>query len=135
MVVAALWYAGYPKGEEYLQLHARLAQDQRLRVLLDRILATSPSLDDLPIESKSALYLCWGRFLANGDTAVLERVLAALLRLDNVSPTDRWWLVSGIARHDAAVAWCRSERDGQSADVRESMEWVLRAAEALAAVD
>ena len=58
MVVAALWYAGYPKGEEYLQLHAELAQDENLRALLDRILETTPSLAEMPIQTKSAIYLC-----------------------------------------------------------------------------
>ncbi len=130
MVVAALWYAGYPKGEEYLQMHAELARDENLRALLDRILATSPSLAELPIDSKSALYLCWGRFLATGDEAILRRIFTAIPRLEKLTVRDQWWLACAMARHEMAVNWCRRELAQEPADMRASLELVLAAADA-----
>lgn len=134
MVVAALWYAGFPKGEEYLRLYAEAAEQPRMREKLMRVLEGTPSFDDLPVASRSALHLGWGRFLATGDEGQLRRLFEAMPAIPDLTLRDRWWLACTLAEHEAVVAWCRSELPHQPVEVREGLELVLSAAGALAVV-
>lgn len=135
LIISALWYAGYPKGEAYLQLYAEGSERPRTREILERVLASTPSFDRLAIESQSALYLSWGKFLATGDQALLERIFAAIPTVPRLTLRDRWWFACTLAERPDVIEWCRAELPSQPVEVQETMELVLSAAQAVALAD
>ena len=132
LIISALWYAGYPKGEAYLQLYADTATEEQERALLEKVLSCSPSLETFPIKSTAGLYMGWGVYLATGDEATFRRVFEAIPNITDMTLCDRWWIACTAAEHGNVVTWCQTEMPRQSGDVRDMMELVLSASEAVA---
>ena len=132
LIISALWYAGYPKGEAYLQLYAETATAEQERALLETVLSSSPALESFPIQSTAGLYLAWGVYLATGEERMLRRVFDAIPNLNDMTLRDRWWIACTAAQHENVVAWCKTEIVNQSDDVRDMLELVLSAAQTVA---
>lgn len=135
IVISALWYAGYPKGEAYLRLYADDTKKPKMRKIFERGLSSDSSMDHLVLESKSSLYLGWGMFLATGDEQILRRIFVAIPRIPNLTLRDRWWLACTLVEHDDVIAWCQAELPGQTAEVGDAMDLVLSAAQKVAVSD
>lgn len=135
LIISALWYAGYPKGEAYLQLYADTATEEQERALLEKVLSCAPSLESFPIKSTAGLYMAWGVYLASGEERMLRRVFDAIPNLTDMTWRDRWWIACTAAEHKNVVAWCKSEILHETDDSRDMMELVLSAADALVSVD
>ncbi|WP_324725987.1 hypothetical protein [Actomonas aquatica] len=128
IVVAALWYSEYPKANEWLRLYASAVKNDDLRADLFRIADHPPSWSNQLADSRPALYLQWGRFLATGDEAVLHKIFETMPQVDDLSLRDRWWLACKMAEQDAAISWCLDHWDQQPLEVQANMELVLQAA-------
>lgn len=128
IVVAALWFAEYPKGEEWLRLYASAVADEQLRANLVSMADRPPAWSNFSAECRPALYLEWGRYLATGDEAVLDKIFTAMPRVQSLSLRDRWWLACKMAEQDAAIAWCQTHLERRPIEVRTNMELVLHAA-------
>lgn len=128
LMVAALWYAEYPKANEYVRLFAQFVRSEKLRADLERLADNPPEWDNIPLSSRPGLDLCWGRYLACGDPELLREMFTAIPQVKNLSVKDRWWLACKVAKSDAAIAWCRAHWDSQTVEVRDAMQLVLDAA-------
>ena len=131
IVIAALWYSGNPKGADYLRSYARDC-DPALRASLESMLTTAPSLPNASVMSTSSLNLQWGVFLANGDSAPVRSILAALATNDTATlgRDVRWSLAQNAAQHERVLKICRDELSRQPKEVRESLSAVITDAEA-----
>ncbi|MCF3650398.1 hypothetical protein [Synoicihabitans lomoniglobus] len=108
LLIAALWYAGHPKGESYLDYYAENIVDAEMATRLRTVMTRPVSFEEVEIRSLSSLYLQWGVFLATGDEAVLIDVLAAADTLPDIGIKERWWLACAAAEHRSVVSWCEA---------------------------
>lgn len=127
ILVAALWYSGNPKGADYLRSYARDC-DPSLRTSIDEMINSSASLQNAEVRSLSSMNLQWGVFLANGDTAPVRAILAALGN-SALDQDVRWSLAQNAAQHERVLAICRDELSRQPNAVRETLRAVILDAE------
>jgi hypothetical protein len=127
ILVAALWYSGNPKGAEYLQAYARDCEPS-LRANINTLISSSPSIKNAEVQSISSLNLQWGAFLASGDTAPVQSILAALGNT-TLDRDVRWSLAQNAVQHERVLAICRDELSRQPNAVRETLRAVIIDAE------
>lgn len=127
ILVAALWYAGNPKGAEYLKAHSRDCEPS-LRASINALINSSPSIKDAGVQSISSLNLQWGAFLASGETAPVQSILAALGN-SSLDQDVRWSLAQNAVQHERVLAICRDELSRQPNAVRERLRAVILDAE------
>jgi len=128
ILISALWYSGHPKGADYLRTYSRDCEPE-LRVSLEGILSSRPSVASAPVQSVASLNLQWGAFLATGDTAPVRSILAAL-GSSNLDQDVKWSLAQNAARHERVLDICRDELSRQPNSVRETLRAVIVDAEA-----
>lgn len=131
ILASALWYSGNPKGAKYLRTLARSATPD-LRQEVDALAAGTPKLDAAEVRSVSSLNLQWGVFLATGEKAPVQNILAALGTNDNaqLSQDVRWSLAQNAAQHRRVLAICRDELSRQPNAIRETLRAVINDTEA-----
>jgi hypothetical protein len=127
ILVAALWYSGNPKGADYLRSYARDCEPS-LRASIDTLINSSPSLKNAGVQSISSLNLQWGAFLASGEAAPVQSILAAL-GTANLDQDVRWSLAQNAVQHERVLAICRDELSRQPNAVRETLRAVILDAE------
>lgn len=127
ILVAALWYSGNPKGADYLRSYARDCEPS-LRASIDTLINSSSSLKNAGVQSISSLNLQWGAFLASGETAPVQSILAAL-GTANLDQDVRWSLAQNAVQHERVLAICRDELSRQPNAVRETLRAVILDAE------
>lgn len=130
ILVSALWYSGSEKGAAYLRRFAR-DTNPALRQELMAKLAQKPSLREAEVRSASSLNLQWGVFLATGEKAPVQSILAALATNDNarLSQDVRWSLAQNATQHQRVLAICRDELSRQPNAVRETLRAVINDSE------
>lgn len=129
ILVAALWYSGNPKGVDYLRSYARDSSPALRSQILARV--QQPDLANAEVLSASSLNLQWGVFLATGEKAPVQHILAALATTDNaqLSQSVRWSLAQNAAQHQRVLAICRDELSRQPNAVRETLRAVINESE------
>lgn len=127
ILISALWYSGNPKGADYLRAYARDCEPS-LRTSLNALANTTPSLPNAEVSSVSSLNLQWGAFLANGETAPVRSILAALGNA-NLDQDVRWSLAQNAVQHERVLSICRDELSRQPNAVRETLRAVIHDAE------
>ncbi|HLP26739.1 MAG TPA: hypothetical protein VK477_13745 [Acidobacteriota bacterium] len=129
IVIAAAWASGNPSGvAEFRRIAARSAAD---RDNLNALLAATPDLATAPVLSPSSLNAKWGSFLATGDRAPVQAILAALGNDDRsqFGQDVRWSLARNAAAHDRVLAICKDELVRQPNELRESLKAVIHQVE------
>ncbi|MEO6002208.1 MAG: hypothetical protein ABIZ04_21335 [Opitutus sp.] len=126
ILASALWYSGNPKGVTYLQALARSANPE-LRHEIEGLVARTPDLKSAEVKSVRSLDLQWGVFLATGEKAPVQNILAALGTDNNAkfSQDVRWSVAQNAAQHPRVLAICRDELSRQPNAIRETLRAVI----------
>jgi hypothetical protein len=130
-VVIGVRFAGMPDSRErahqLLQLHAKLRERFGS---LDSL--TASTVEQIPLEEGApVLDALWGKFMATGDRAPVERIIEALQFLDAkddegrqiIGAAARWSLTANAVQHPRVLEVCeavaRNQRPGGGARLRE----------------
>lgn len=127
LMISALWCAGHPKGQEYLDFYATQIVGESMGVQLLELSRSEPLLDDPGIHSRRGAYLKWGVFLATGDEALLRTLLQAMAEREDLTTQDRWWLACAASRHEEVMAFCEREIATSDAPWRDLLQLVVTA--------
>jgi hypothetical protein len=130
LFAAAAWASGHPQGATALRQQAARASAET-RADITALASSAPALEGA-VTSRAALELQWGRFLATGDRAPVQSILAALGSDDRATLGQdvRWSLARNAVAHERVLAICREELARAPKEVRESLGLVIRDAEA-----
>ncbi|HYP16470.1 MAG TPA: hypothetical protein VEQ65_04595, partial [Opitutus sp.] len=130
ILASALWYSGHPAGASHLRALARSSTPE-LRAELESLASRTPDLRDVQVRSASSLNLQWGAFLATGEKAPVQNILAALGTSDNaqLGQNVRWSLAQNAAQHQRVLAICRDELSRQPNAIRETIRAVINETE------
>jgi hypothetical protein len=130
ILASALWYSGNARGATHLAALARSAdpaEKQEIQTLITR----TPDLRATEVRSVASLNLQWGAFLATGEKAPVQNILAALGTTDKgqLSQNVRWSLAQNAVQHPRVLDICRDELSRQPNEIRETLRAVIHDSE------
>jgi hypothetical protein len=126
LMAAALWYSGNPRGADYIRAASRESRPG-LRQELRSAIASNAELRAAQVRSSSSMNLQWGVFLATGDKAPVQNILAALGSgsQSELGQNVRWSLAQNAAQHPRVIAICRDELSRQPNAAKETLRAVI----------
>ncbi len=136
VVFMGIWYANLPDSKRMAM--AFLERHPALRTEVDSLLKGAPTVpENLPLEQGAwVLDTLWGKFLATGDAAPVERIIGALAYLDAerdkdrlvIGATARWSLFANAKKHARVLEICQKAVGRQTAAVDDKLKEVINAA-------
>ena len=125
VVVLGLWYSGLPDSKS--RVSALLDKHPKLKLDFSFINQGSPmTVEQIPLEQGPwVLDALWGKFMATGESAPVERIITTLPWLDikgdtnrlRVGGSARWSLTSNAVQHKRVLEICEEATKTQSGEV------------------
>jgi hypothetical protein len=119
ILASALWLSGNPRGEALIR-RQMTGVSEAVRTDLAALLAKKPSAGaDTPVDSRAAMDLQWGAFLATGSELHITNILASLgSGQRGIAESARLSLALNAAEHPRVLEICRAQLDKQPNEVR-----------------
>ncbi len=138
ITILGLWYANLPESQEkvYEILSNNEAQKKSFNYLYS---GTSMSVEDIPLEQGSwVLDALWGKFMATGKKAPVDRIMEALpwfnIKGDVnrlvIGGAARWSLSSNAIQHKLVLEYCEQSKVKKSAEISKHLEVIVQEATA-----
>ncbi|MDR2128519.1 MAG: hypothetical protein LBP52_05585 [Burkholderiaceae bacterium] len=132
-IVLGLWYSGLPDAKPKVMI--LLDRHPGLKQGFEPFRQGNPlTVEQIPLEQGPwVLDALWGKFMATGERAPVERIMTALPWIDIRGDTDRlgiggaanWSLASNAVQHERVLAFCEQARKTQSPEVASKLDKVI----------
>jgi len=133
VVVLGLWYAALPESRE--MANAIIDKHPNLKPSFEFLYNGAPmTVEQVPLEQGPwVLDALWGKFMATGDSAPVERIISALPWIDVegdinrllVGGAARWSLTSNAVQHKRVLEICEGAVKTQSGEVAAKLGEVI----------
>jgi hypothetical protein len=133
VVVLGLWYAGLPDSPK--MAYAIIENHPKLKPNFEFLYKGAPmTIEQIPLEQGPwVLDALWGKFMATGDSAPVERIIATLPWVDVkgdvnrllVGGAARWSLTSNAVQHKRVLEICEGVAKTQSGEVAAKLGEVI----------
>jgi len=136
VLVLGVWYAALPQSKEIAQ--NLLEKYPASKTQFTHLLKSEPiTVEQIPIqEGPWVLDALWGKFLATGDSAPVERIISAVPWVNVkgdvnrllVGGAARWSLTSNAVQHKRVLEICEKAEKTQSAEVAKELAKIIKKA-------
>ena len=134
VVVLGLWYAALPESQK--TAYALLEKHPKLKPNFEYLYKGAPiTVEQIPLEQGPwVLDVMWGKFMATGDSAPVERIISTLPWIDVKGDINRlmvggaagWSLTSNAGQHKRVLEICEAAEKTQSAEVAAKLGEVIK---------
>ena len=134
VVVLGLWYADLPESKK--AAYAVLEKHPKLKPKFEFLYKGVPmTVEQIPLEQGPwVLDALWGKFMATGDGALVERIISTLPWIDIKGDIDRlmiggaarWSLTSNAVQHKRVLEICEAAEKTQIAEVADKLNEVIK---------
>ena len=136
VVVLGLWYAALPDSQR--AAYALINKHPQLKSQFEYLYKGTPiAIETIPLEQGPwVLDALWGRFMATGNSAAVEKIISALPWVDVAGDTARlmigaaanWSLRSNAAQHNRVLEICEGAEKTQSVEIAAKLKAVIKEA-------
>lgn len=133
VVVLGLWYAALPDSQK--MVYAIIEKHPKLKPNFEFLYRGAPmTTEQIPLEQGPwVLDALWGKFMATGDSAPVERIITTLSWVDVkgditrllVGGAARWSLTSNAVQHKRVLEICEGASKTQSGEVAAKLGEVI----------
>ena len=134
VVVLGVWYAALPESQK--TAYALLEKHPKLKPNFEFLYKGAPmTVEQIPLEQGPwVLDALWGKFMATGDGAPVERIISTLPWIDVkgdinrllVGGAARWSLTSNAVQHKRVLEICEGAEKTQSTEVAVKLVEVIK---------
>lgn len=134
VVILGVWYAALPESRK--MVYALLEKHPKLKTYFAFLYTGDPmSVEQIPLEEGPwVLDALWGKFMATGNSAPVERIITTLPWIDVKGDTSRlliggaanWSLTSNAVQHKRVLDICERVAQTQGAEVSAKLEEVIK---------
>lgn len=134
VVVLGVWYAALPDSQKIV--YGLLKKHPKLKPHFEFLYQGTPMIvEQIPLEQGSwVLDALWGKFMATGDSAPVERIISTLPWIDVKGDVNRlviggsagWSLTSNAVQHKRVLELCEAAEKTQTAEVAAKLREVIK---------
>lgn len=134
VVVLGVWYAALPDSQKIV--YGLLKKHPKLKPHFEFLYQGTPMIvEQIPLEQGSwVLDALWGKFMATGDSAPVERIISTLPWIDVKGDVNRlvvggaagWSLTSNAVQHKRVLELCEAAEKTQTTEVAAKLREVIK---------